>query len=48
MNEKYEMRAWQDNIFAIYLKDVTTDYVYKGTIEECNAWIDLQSKAKWI
>ena len=49
MNEKYEIGFWQDNIYAVYLK---SDYlkgdraeaVFRGTIEEVNAWLSLKEK----
>ncbi len=44
MKEIYEIRIWQDNIYAIYYKGEYERYVYKGTIEEVNAWISLREK----
>lgn len=47
MNEKYEISIWMDNIYAVYDKvndPYHADYVFKGTLEEINAWMSLQEK----
>lgn len=45
MKEKYEIRIWQDNEYAVYEKnDSYGDYVFKGTLEEVNAWLSLKEK----
>ena len=48
MNEKYDIRFWQDNIWAVYQKDEYGSYLFKGTIEEVNAWLDLQEKGFYL
>lgn len=45
MSDKYEIRFWQDNEYAVYYKGVIEgDYLFKGTLEEVNAWISLKEK----
>jgi len=44
MNNKYDIRIWQENEYAVYLKDDPYDYVFKGTLEQINAWISLEEK----
>jgi len=44
MNEKYEIRFWQDSEWAVYEKGSYGDYVFKGTLEEVNAWLSLREK----
>ena len=45
MESKYIIRLWQDNIYAVYSKeDQYGDYLFKGTLEEVNAWISLKEK----
>lgn len=45
MNDKYEIRFWQDNQYAIYYKDnLEGDYIFRGTLEEVNAWLSLKEK----
>ena len=43
---KYEVSHWQDNEYAVYKKDEDglQDIVFRGTIEEVNAWISLKEK----
>lgn len=44
-SEKYEIRFCQDNELAVYLKgDYEGDYVFKGSLEEVNAWLGLKEK----
>lgn len=44
MEKEYEIRLWQDNVYAVYPKDNPTDYEFKGSLEEVNAWISLKEK----
>jgi len=44
LSEKYDIRIYMDDIYAVYLKDNNGDYLFKGTLQEVNAWLDLQSK----
>lgn len=45
MKNKYQIRMWQDNIYAIYENDNPYgEYFFKGTIEEVNAWLSLKEK----
>lgn len=42
----YQIRNYQDNIYAVYPEDVTDlcDYLFKGALPEVNAWISLNEK----
>jgi hypothetical protein len=41
----YEIRFWQDNEYAVYSKDVEAlDYLFRGTLEEVNAWLSLKER----
>lgn len=46
MNQKYTIRIWQDNIYAVYRIDdgYYMDYIFKGSLEEVNAWLSLKEK----
>lgn len=45
MSDKYDIRFWQDEEYAVYPKDdYEASYVFKGTLEEINAWMSLQEK----
>lgn len=45
MSDKYEIRFWQDNEYAVYEKDTYDgNYLFKGTLEEVNAWLSLKEK----
>lgn len=47
MNEKYAIRMYQDNEYAVYDKDKDLgfyEYEFKGSLEEVNAWISLREK----
>ena len=45
MSDKYEIRHWQDNEYAVYPKDDwQAKYVFRGTLPEVNAWMSLQEK----
>lgn len=44
MNEKYDIRIWQDDQYAVYEKDNYENYLFRGTIEQVNAWLSLQEK----
>lgn len=43
MNEKYEIRHFIDNQYAVYDKN-GNDILYKGDIVEINAWISMKEK----
>ena len=44
MNNQYDIRLYNDNIYAVYLKGDSCHYVFKGTLEAINAWVSLQAK----
>ena len=44
MEQKYEIRHWQDTNYAVYLTGEYEDYLYRGSIEEVSAWITLKEK----
>jgi hypothetical protein len=45
MNDKYEIRFWMDNEWAVYEKGKYDDnYLFKGSLEEVNAWLSLKEK----
>lgn len=44
MNEKYEIQFKAGNQWAIYKKGDTLDWVFKGSIEEVRAWMELKEK----
>lgn len=45
MKDEYEIKLWQDDIYAVYPKDTETfAYLFKGTLPEVNAWLDLKAK----
>lgn len=45
LNHKYDIRFWQDNEWAVYRKDEPeSDFLFKGTLEEVNAWLSLKEK----
>ncbi len=43
MNEKYDIRFWQDAEYAIYKKG-ENQHIFIGTLEEVNAWLSLKEK----
>ena len=44
MNTKYDIRFWQDNQWAVYPKGEYGDYLFRGNLEEVNAWLSLKEK----
>lgn len=44
MNKEYDIRIWQDHTYAIYEKGKWHNYLFKGTIEQVNAWLSLKEK----
>lgn len=48
MKEKYELLFWQDNEYVVHEimpnGEVKIDYVFKGTLEQINAWLSLKEK----
>jgi len=46
MNNEYEVRLWQDDIYAVYNVGDTFsgNYLFKGTLPEVNAWLSLKEK----
>lgn len=44
MNNEYQIRIWQDNIYAVYKIGDWHNYLFKGTLEEVNAWLSLKEK----
>lgn len=45
MNEKYTIEHWADNIYAVYnIDEEDGKYVFKGSLEEVNAWLSLKEK----
>jgi len=45
IKEKFEIRHWLDDIYAVYLKDDKSDnYLFKGTLSEIDAWLSLKQK----
>lgn len=40
---KYEIRFYQDNIYEVYEEGVN-GAVFRGTLEQVNAWISLKQK----
>lgn len=44
MNNKYEIRYWQDNEWAIFLKGEYGNPLFIGSVEEVNAWLSLKEK----
>lgn len=44
MKQKYEIKHWQDDQYAVYTMGEYNDYLFKGTLEEVNAWISLKEK----
>ena len=45
MNNKYDVRLLQDNIYGLYiLGDDYNDLIFKGTIEQVNAYLSLEEK----
>lgn len=45
MDKKYNISFWQDNEWAVYDRDSnSSEYVFRGTLEEVNAWISLKEK----
>ena len=41
MNEKYDIRFWQDDRWAVYHKE-ENEHLFIGTLEEVNAWLELK------
>ena len=43
---KYKIKIYQDNICEVYNEEDSEfyDYLFKGTLEEVNAWISLKEK----
>lgn len=41
---KYEITLWQDDEYAVYKEGAYEEYLFKGTLEEINAWISLKEK----
>jgi len=44
MNNQYDIRMYDNNEYAVYLKGNPCEYVFKGTLEAINAWVSLQAK----
>lgn len=44
MNEKYDIRFEMDNEYGIYEKYLEGDCLFKGNLEQVNAWISLREK----
>ena len=44
MSDKYEIRAWCDNEYAVYEKGSHGQHLFIGTIEQVNAFISLKEK----
>jgi hypothetical protein len=44
MEKEYEIRVWHDDQYAVYKKDKCSEYVFKGSLSEINAWISLKEK----
>jgi hypothetical protein len=48
-SEKYSIHVWQDNEYAVYPADYVyglsdDSYLFKGTLQEVNAWLELKEK----
>jgi len=44
-NIKYDIRIYMDDIYTVNKKDdYLEDYLFKGTLEEVNAWLSLKEK----
>jgi hypothetical protein len=42
---KYVIRFWQDDEYVVYREDnIGGEYLFKGTLEEVNAWVSLKEK----
>lgn len=45
ISDKYDIIPREDNEWVVYQKDkFEGDYLFKGTLEEVNAWISLKEK----
>lgn len=45
MKEKYEIKHWQDDVYAVYKKvDSNEQQIFTGTLETMCAWITLKEK----
>ena len=44
LSNKYDIRIWQDDTYAVYEKGKWNNYLFKGTIEAVNAWLSLNEK----
>lgn len=45
LNEKYDVRIDMDDLYTVNNKDdYSNDYLFRGTLTEVNAWLELQKK----